>query len=132
MVVALAETVKINIRVAIRVAGGGGGGSGFVLTSSTISNAPSGYMLTDEKYYLADAGTYSYGETGFVTTPASSGDGYARITITSQTITTNVTRWINIEKQKANGTLTGNFDYGSCYIAETDSNGTLITHNGQS
>lgn len=45
--------------------------------------------------------------------------------------TTTYTRWINIEKQKENGTLTGTFNYNTYSIKETDSNGTVITHNGE-
>ncbi len=63
---------------------GGGGGSGFVWTSSTASNVPSGYTVPT-KYYLTDASTID-GNTAFVTTTGSGtetgheGNGYAKIT----------------------------------------------------
>ncbi len=63
---------------------GGGGGSGFVWTSSTASNVPSGYSVAT-KYYLADASTVN-GNTSFTTTDGTStetghsGNGYAKIT----------------------------------------------------
>ena len=63
---------------------GGGGGSGYVYTSSTASNYPSGCLLNSE-YYLTDAATYA-GNTSFVGTSGSnetghSGNGYCRITV---------------------------------------------------
>lgn len=63
--------------------GGGGGGSGFVWTSETASNVPSGYSV-GTSYYLTDAATYA-GNTSFIspsgkTETGHSGDGYARIT----------------------------------------------------
>jgi hypothetical protein len=61
----------------------GGGGSGYVLTSSSFK--PSGYLLTDSKYFLKNAETFG-GNTEFAS-PTSygnekghSGNGYARIT----------------------------------------------------
>lgn len=62
---------------------GGGGGSGFVWTSSTASNVPSGYSVPT-KYYLTNAATYA-GNTSFEsksggTETGHSGNGYARIT----------------------------------------------------
>ena len=61
---------------------GGGGGSGFVYTSSTAANVPSGTSLTSS-YYLTNANTYA-GNTSFTGTSGSSetghsGNGYARI-----------------------------------------------------
>lgn len=63
---------------------GGGGGSGYVYTSSTASNYPSGCLL-NSTYYLTDAATYA-GNTSFVGTSGSnetghSGNGYCRITV---------------------------------------------------
>lgn len=66
----------------------GGGGSGFVLTSSTAGNAPSGYGL-GSGYYLTDALTKTGHDSGDpVTEPDGStaasghfGDGYIRITV---------------------------------------------------
>ena len=62
---------------------GGGGGSGFVWTSSTASNVPSGYSV-DTKYYLTDAstsaGNQSFESTSGGTETGHSGDGYAKIT----------------------------------------------------
>ena len=62
----------------------GGGGSGYVYTSSTASNYPSGCLLTSA-YYLTDAATVS-GNTSFVdysgsTVTGHSGNGYVRITV---------------------------------------------------
>lgn len=62
---------------------GGGGGSGYVYTSSTASNYPTGCLLNSE-YYLANAVTKD-GNTSFVGTGGAretghSGDGYVRIT----------------------------------------------------
>lgn len=63
---------------------GGGGGSGYVYTSSTASNYPSGCLL-NSSYYLTDAATYA-GNTSFTGTGGSSetghsGNGYCRITV---------------------------------------------------
>ena len=62
---------------------GGGGGSGYVYTSSTASNYPSGCLL-NSTYYLSDATTTAGNEQ--FTSPTGtnetghSGNGYARIT----------------------------------------------------
>ena len=65
---------------------GGGGGSGYIYTSSTASNYPSGCLL-NSSMYLTDAntivGTSSFiGPTGSSET-GHSGDGYCRITAIS-------------------------------------------------
>ena len=62
---------------------GGGGGSGYVYTSSTASNYPSGCLLTSD-YYLKDAATVA-GNTSFEspsggTETGHSGNGYVKIT----------------------------------------------------
>ena len=62
---------------------GGGGGSGYVYTSSTASNYPSGCLL-NSSYYLTNASTIA-GNTSFTspsggTETGHSGNGYARIT----------------------------------------------------
>lgn len=62
---------------------GGGGGSGYVYTSATAGNYPTGCLL-ESKYYLTDAATTAgnvsfTGPTGAAET-GHSGDGYARIT----------------------------------------------------
>lgn len=62
---------------------GGGGGSGYVYTSSTASNYPSGCLL-DSSYYLTEASTIA-GNSSIPATAGGnetghSGDGYARIT----------------------------------------------------
>ena len=59
------------------------GGSGFVWTSTTASNVPSGYSVST-KYYLTGAATYA-GNTSFTSTSGGtetghSGNGYAKIT----------------------------------------------------
>lgn len=61
-----------------------GGGSGYVYTSSTATNYPSGCLLND-KYYLINAKTYA-GNTSFPSTDGSAetghkGNGHARITV---------------------------------------------------
>lgn len=66
------------------VRGSNGGGSGYVYTSSTASNYPSGCKL-NSTYYLTSAATYA-GNTSFTSTSGSnetghSGNGYVRITV---------------------------------------------------
>ena len=64
---------------------GGGGGSGYVYTSSTASNYPSGCLL-NSSYYLTNAQTIA-GNAPFPSTTSGStetgheGNGYARITV---------------------------------------------------
>ena len=63
---------------------GGGGGSGYVYTSSTASNYPSGCLL-NSSYYLSDAKTIA-GNTSFpspsgISETGHSGNGYCRITV---------------------------------------------------
>ena len=64
--------------------GSGGGGSGYVYTSSTASNYPSGCLL-NSSYYLTNAQTIA-GNQSFPSPTSSSnetghsGNGYARIT----------------------------------------------------
>lgn len=63
---------------------GGGGGSGFVLTSSTIGNVPSGYLL-NSSYYLTDTSLIAGNASIVLPSGASSvgvnDNGYVRITI---------------------------------------------------
>lgn len=64
--------------------GGGGGGSGYVYTSSTASDYPSGCLL-NSSYYLDDASTTA-GNTSFTSPTGTSeaghtGNGYIRITV---------------------------------------------------
>lgn len=65
--------------------GGGGGGSGYVYTSSSASNYPSGCLLNSD-YYLTDAQTLSGNSSSIPTTDGTGtetgheGNGYARIT----------------------------------------------------
>lgn len=63
---------------------GGGGGSGYVYTSSTAENYPSGCLL-NSSYYLSNARTIA-GNTSFTSPTGSSetghsGNGYCRITV---------------------------------------------------
>ena len=63
---------------------GGGGGSGYIYTSSTASNYPSGCLL-NSSYYLTDAALYS-GNTTFPSTSGGTetghqGNGYVKITL---------------------------------------------------
>ena len=63
---------------------GGGGGSGYVYTSSTASQYPSGCLL-NSNYYLADTantiGTSSFTAPGGSAETGHSGNGYIRITV---------------------------------------------------
>lgn len=64
---------------------GGGGGSGYIYTSSTASNYPSGCLL-NSSYYLTNAQTIAGNAsfpspTGGNTETGHSGNGYARITV---------------------------------------------------
>lgn len=64
--------------------GGGGGGSGYVYTSSTASNYPSGCLL-NSSYYLTNAQTIA-GNTAFTSPTGTNetghtGNGYIRITV---------------------------------------------------
>ena len=66
---------------------GGGGGSGFVWTSASASNVPSGYIPTPAYYFdngQTIAGNTSFPDTtGFGTESGHSGNGHARITVYS-------------------------------------------------
>lgn len=72
---------------------GGAGGSGYVYTSSTASQYPSGCLLNSE-YYLTDAsttiGTSSFASTSGGTETGHVGDGYARIKVLAITSTFSV------------------------------------------
>ncbi len=66
---------------------GGGGGSGYVYTSGTASNYPSGCLL-NSNYYLTNAATVA-GNTSFESTSGSTetghaGNGYAKVTYIGQ------------------------------------------------
>lgn len=82
---------------------GGGGGSGYVYTSSTAKNYPSGCLL-NSSYYLTDAQTIA-GNNSFVSPTGSSetghsGNGYCRITVIECKNTALYTR-INNSMKKA-------------------------------
>lgn len=82
---------------------GGGGGSGYVYTSSTAKNYPSGCLL-NSSYYLTDAQTIA-GNTSFTSPTGSSetghsGNGYCRITVIECKNTALYTR-INNSMKKA-------------------------------
>lgn len=70
---------------------GGGGGSGYVYTSSTASNCPSGCLL-DSSYYLTDAttiaGDQSFNDPDGNAETGHSGNGYVRITRLAPSIDT--------------------------------------------
>ncbi len=72
---------------------GGAGGSGYVYTSSTASQYPTGCLLNSE-YYLTDAsttiGTSSFAATSGGTETGHAGDGYARIKVLAITSTFSV------------------------------------------
>ena len=66
------------------VRGSNGGGSGYVYTSSTAGNYPSGCLL-NSSYYLTNASTTD-GQSSFISPSGSAetghtGDGYVRITV---------------------------------------------------
>ena len=67
---------------------GGGGGSGFVYTSSTAANVPSGWLL-DSSYYLTSAsttaGNVSFTSTSGGTETGHAGSGYALVTYCGST-----------------------------------------------
>lgn len=70
-------------------AAGGGGGSGYVYTSSTAANYPSGCLL-NSNYYMTSASTHA-GNTSFESTSGGtetghSGNGYAKVTYVGQTL----------------------------------------------
>ena len=70
---------------------GGGGGSGYVYTSDTAANYPSGCLL-NSNYYLANAsttnGTVSFVKPDGGNEKGHTGNGYARITILTTTAKT--------------------------------------------
>ena len=120
--------MKMNQDIQEMTTGEEDGGSGFVWTESSKDDVPEGYSV-DSQYYLSDAGTYVKDETGFVSNPANTENGYARITLisgtslveTSETTTKTATRW--------KGILNGiSFDYNGKTITETDSGNNIIKH----
>ena len=82
---------------------GGAGGSGYVYTSSTASNYPSGVKL-NSSYYLTNAstvaGNQSFTDNGGSTVTGHSGDGHIRITSTvkASTVPSIDTSAITLEK----------------------------------
>lgn len=107
---------------------GGGGGSGYVYTSSTAKNYPSGCLL-NSSYYLSDAKTIA-GNNSFVSPTGSSetghsGNGYCRITVIECKNTALYTR-INNSMKKATAfyfKLNNNKMYG---IGSANSNGAVM------
>ena len=105
-----------------------GGGSGYVYTSATASNYPSGCLL-NSSYYLSDAKTIA-GNTSF-TSPAGSaetghpGNGYCRITVIECKSTALYTR-INNSMKKATAfyfKLNNNKMYG---VGSANYNGSVM------
>lgn len=107
---------------------GGGGGSGYVYTSSTAKNYPSGCLL-NSSYYLSDAKTIA-GNTSFTSPTGSSetghpGNGYCRITVIECKSTALYTR-INNSMKKATAfyfKLNNNKMYG---VGSANSNGAVM------
>lgn len=107
---------------------GGGGGSGYVYTSSTAKNYPSGCLL-NSSYYLTDAQTIA-GNNSFVSPTGSSetghsGNGYCRITVIECKNTALYAR-INNSIKKATAfyfKLNNNKMYG---IGSANSNGAVM------
>lgn len=110
------------------IVAGGGGGSGYVYTSSTAKNYPSGCLL-NSSYYLTDAQTIA-GNTSFISPSGSSetwhsGNGYCRITVIECKNTALYTR-INNSMKKATAfyfKLNNNKMYG---IGSANSNGAVM------
>lgn len=107
---------------------GGGGGSGYVYTSSTAKNYPSGCLL-NSSYYLSNAQTIA-GNNSFASPTGSSetghsGNGYCRITVIECKNTALYTR-INNSMKKATAfyfKLNNNKMYG---ISFANSNGAVM------
>ena len=107
---------------------GGGGGSGYVYTSSTAKNYPSGCLL-NSSYYLTDAQTIA-GDTSFTSPTGSaetghSGNGYCRITVIECKNTALYTR-INNSMKKATAfyfKLNNNKMYG---VGSANYNGSVM------
>lgn len=107
---------------------GGGGGSGYVYTSSTAKNYPSGCLL-NSSYYLTDAQTIA-GNNSFVSPTGSSetghsGNGYCRITVIECKNTALYTR-INNSMKKATAfyfKLNNNKIYG---VGSANYNGSVM------
>lgn len=107
---------------------GSPGGSGYVYTSSTASNYPSGCLL-NSSYYLSDAKTIA-GNTSFTSPTGSSetghsGNGYCRITVIECKSTALYTR-INNSMKKATAfyfKLNNNKMYG---VGSANSNGAVM------
>lgn len=107
---------------------GGGGGSGYVYTSSTAKNYPSGCLL-NSSYYLSNAQTIA-GNNSFASPTGSSetghsGNGYCRITVIECKNTALYTR-INNSMKKATAfyfKLNNNKMYG---IGSANSNGAVM------
>lgn len=107
---------------------GGGGGSGYVYTSSTAKNYPSGCLL-NSSYYLSNAQTIA-GNNSFASPTGSSetghsGNGYCRITVIECKNTALYTR-INNSMKKATAfyfKLNNNKMYG---IDSANSNGAVM------
>lgn len=110
---------------------GGGGGSGYVYTSSTAKNYPSGCLL-NSSYYLTDAQTIA-GNTSFTSPTGSSetghsGNGYCRITVIECKNTALYTR-INNSMKKATAfyfKLNNNKMYG---VGSANYNGSVMNFN---
>lgn len=106
----------------------GGGGSGYVYTSSTAKNYPSGCLL-NSSYYLTDAQTIA-GNNSFVSPTGSSetghsGNGYCRITVIECKNTALYTR-INNSMKKATAfyfKLNNNKMYG---VGSANYNGSVM------
>lgn len=106
----------------------GGGGSGYVYTSSTAKNYPSGCLL-NSSYYLSDAKTIA-GNTSFTSPTGSSetghsGNGYCRITVIECKNTALYTR-INNSMKKATAfyfKLNNNKMYG---VGSANYNGSVM------
>ena len=110
------------------IVAGGGGGSGYVYTSSTAKNYPSGCLL-NSSYYLSAAKTIA-GNTSFTSPTGSSetghsGNGYCRITVIECSNTALYTR-INNSIKKATAfyfKLNNNKMYG---VGSANYNGSVM------
>lgn len=113
---------------------GGGGGSGYVYTSSTAKNYPSGCLL-NSSYYLSAAKTIA-GNTSFTSPTGSSetghsGNGYCRITVIECKNTALYTR-INNSMKKATAfyfKLNNNKMYGVGSASPNSQNSNIMNFN---
>lgn len=117
---------------------GGGGGSGYVYTSSTASNYPSGCLL-NSSYYLTNAQTIA-GNTAFTSPTGTNetghtGNGYIRITVIEANsgntlIKTDSTTWKNYKNMFVNTGASTTVPSGLVELEYIQSSGTQYIDTG--